>query len=122
MNKFYFIVFFCIFSLSSGKAQEVYFFREGTNSNFYDQAIVNVNDLNGSTFEHTWPPGGSETKWNDKVPCSDIAYKGSTSLKFNYTSAENGNWQVRIHRNDWGTADISNLDSLSFYVYSAPYR
>ena len=118
MNKFYFIVFFCIFSLSSGKAQEVYFFREGTNSNFYDQAIVNVNDLNGSTFEHTWPPGGSETKWNDKVPCSDIAYKGSTSLKFNYTSAENGNWIVRIHRSDWGTADISNLDSLSFYVYS----
>ncbi len=102
----------------NGFAQEVYFFTEGTNDNFYDQGIVNVAELNGSTFEHTWPPGGSETKWNDKVPCSSTAYKGTTSLKFNYTSAEAGEWNVRIHKNDWSATDISGMDSLSFYIYS----
>jgi len=99
-------------------AQEIYFFEDGTNNNFYDQGILDVNNLGQSTFEHTYPPGGSPTQWNDKVPCSTNAFKGTTSLKFNYTSSENGNWKVRIHRNDWSTANIEGLDSLSFYIYS----
>lgn len=107
-----------IFVAITGLAQEVIFFDEGTNSNFYDQGIVDVNNLGASTFEHTYPPGGSPTKWNDKVPCSTTAYKGSTSLKFNYKSSANGNWMVRIHRKDWSTADISGLDSISFFIYS----
>ncbi len=111
------VIFLMFMSLLSG-AQEIHFFSEGTDNNFYDQGIVNVNGLNGSTFEHTYPPGGSPTKWNDKVPCSTTAYKGETSLKFNYTSAENGNWQVRIHRNDWSATDISNMDSISFFIFS----
>lgn len=112
------ITFLMTLILFSGYAQEVVFFTEGTNNDFYDQGIVNVNELGESTFEHTYPPGGSPTKWNDKVPCSSTAYKGATSLKFNYTSSENGNWLIRIHRNDWSSADISGLDSLSFFIYS----
>jgi hypothetical protein len=100
------------------EGQEVIFFDEGTDNNFYDQGIVNVNDLGESTFEHTYPPSGSPTQWNDKVPCSTNAYKGSNSLKFNYFSSESGNWLVRIHRKSWELANISQLDSIRFYIYS----
>lgn len=97
-------------------AQEVTFFTEGTNSTFYDQGIVDVANLGESTFEHTYPPGGPQ--WNDKVPCSTLAHKGSSSLKFNYASSVNGNWKVTIYRNDWSLANISAMDSLSFYLYT----
>jgi len=98
-------------------AQEVWFFSEGTDLTFYDQGIVDVNNLGESTFEYTHPPGGPQ--WNDKIPCSTDAYSGSSSLKFNYSSSENGNWKVKIFRNDWGTADLTGLDTLSFFLYSA---
>ncbi|WP_346855717.1 glucoamylase family protein [uncultured Draconibacterium sp.] len=118
MTKYFIIPAILFFLVSFGNAQEVYFFDEGTDANFYDQGIVDVNNLGGSSFEHTYPPGGSPSLWNDKVPCSAIAFKGNTSLKFNYVSAENGNWKVNIHRKSWAAADISTLDSLSFYIYS----
>lgn len=100
----------------TGNSQEVYFFSEGTDQTYYDQGIVNVANLGASTFEYTHPPGLPQ--YNDKVPCSTTAYKGSTSLKFNYSSAAAGNWKVSINRSGWTTASISGLDSLSFYVYS----
>lgn len=98
------------------KSQEVVFFTDGTNNTFYDQGIVDVNNLGASTFEYTHPPGGPQ--WNDKIPCSSTAYKGSSSLKFNYTSSSLGNWRVNIYRSDWTTVNLTGLDSLSFYVYS----
>jgi hypothetical protein len=97
-------------------AQEVFFFTEGTDVTFYDQGLVDVNGLGESVFEYTYPPGSPQ--YNDKVPCSTTAYEGATSLKFNYTSAENGNWRATIYRKGWTVTDISNLDSISFYVFS----
>ncbi|MBT3384520.1 MAG: T9SS type A sorting domain-containing protein [Prolixibacteraceae bacterium] len=116
----YFAVFIILFVIISTTtyAQEVYFFDEGTDNNFYDQGIVEVNNLGQSTFEHTYPPGGSPSQWNDKVPCSTNAFKGANSLKFSYKSSVNGNWKVRIHRKGWESASVVGLDSLSFYVYS----
>lgn len=112
-----FLVFGIILLLSvTGRSQEVFFFTEGTDNTFYDQGIVNKSSLGESSFEFTHPPGLPQ--YNDKMPCSTTAYKGSTSLKFNYTSAENGNWRVTIYRSDWSTADISGLDSLSFFIFS----
>ncbi len=105
-----------IILIHTGVAQEVYFFSEGTDETYYDQGIVDVNNLGESTFAYTHPPGGPQ--WNDKVPCSTFAFKGTTSLKFSYTSSENGNWKVSIYRNDWSTADLTPTDSLSFYLYS----
>lgn len=99
-----------------GRSQEVSFFTEGTASSYYDQGVVDLNSLGESTFEHTYPPGAPQ--YNDKVPCSTTAFKGTTSLKFNYTSAENGNWRASIYRAGWVTADLSGLDSLSFYVFT----
>ena len=96
--------------------QHVYFFTAGTTTEHYDQGIVNVNGLGESTFEHTHPPGAPQ--YNDKVPCSTNAFNGSTSLKFNYFSSENGNWKASIYRNDWSAADLTNTDSISFYLYS----
>jgi hypothetical protein len=110
------IVFFLILSLAC-KAQEVWFFSEGTDNTYYDQGIVDIGNLGSSLFEHTFPPGLPQ--YNDKIPCSNIAYKGSTSLKFNYTSALNGNWKASIFRNGWTPVDLSGMDSLSFWVYSA---
>lgn len=100
----------------SGSAQEVYFFTEGTNNSFYDQGIVDLSNMGGSFFETTHPPGFPQ--YNDKVPCSTTAYSGNTSLKFNYTSTSNGNWRVIIYRNDWSPANISAMDTLSFFVYA----
>ena len=107
------IAFFLALNVS---AQEVYFFSEASDANFYDQGIVDVANLGESVFEYTHPPGGPQ--YNDKIPASDIAYVGTTSLKFNYTSAANGNWRATIYRNDWSSVDISDMDSLSFYMYS----
>ncbi len=92
-------------------------FSEGTDQNYYDQGIVDVANLGASLFEHTSPPGYPQ--YNDKVPCSTTAFKGSTSLKFNYTSAVDGNWKATIFRSGWTTADVSGMDSLSLYVYPA---
>ncbi len=97
-------------------AQEVIFFSEGTGQNYYDQSIVDLANLGESYFEHTSPPGLPQ--YNDKVPCSTLAYKGSTSLKFNYTSSPDGNWKVSIHRADWTRVDITAMDSISFYVFA----
>ena len=99
-----------------GGAQEVYFFTEGTNNTFYDQGIVDLSNMGGSFFETTHPPGLPQ--YNDKVPCSTTAFRGSTSLKFNYTSAANGNWRVTIYSADWSSANISGMDSIAFFVYS----
>jgi hypothetical protein len=98
------------------RAQEVSFFTNGTDDTFYDQGIVNTGSMGDSYFEVTHPPGLPQ--YNDKVPCSTTAYKESTSLKFNYTSSPDGNWRATIYRSDWSTADISGMDSLSFFVYS----
>ena len=98
------------------QAQEVYFFNEGTDNTYYDQGIVDVNNLGASSFEYTHPPGGPQ--WNDKVPCTSSAFKGANALKFNYTSAAGGNWRVSIYRKNWETADVSTMDSLSFYIFS----
>ncbi len=114
--KWFLILGFTLLFSATGKSQEVFFFTEGTNNSFYDQGVVDKSNLGESTFEFTYPPGLPQ--YNDKMPCSTKAYKGSSSLKFNYTSAENGNWRVTIYRSDWSTADISALDSLAFFVFS----
>ena len=97
-------------------AQEVFFFREGTDNTYYDQGIVNTANQGESLFEVTHPPGLPQ--YNDKIPCSSSAFTGTSSLKFNYTSASTGNWQVTIYRSDWSVADLTPMDSLSFYLYS----
>jgi hypothetical protein len=108
-------LFSAVLSLTS-ESQEIWFFSEGTDQNYYDQGIVDVASLGASLFEHTSPPGFPQ--YNDKVPCLSTAFKGLTSLKFNYTSSAAGNWKASIFRSGWTTADISGLDSISFYVYS----
>jgi hypothetical protein len=115
-GKALFLAAFFYRSVFMIQAQEVWFFTEGTNENFYDQGIVDVANLGESAFEHTYPPGLPQ--YNDKVPCSTSSYKGSTALRFTYTSAPAGNWKVSIFRNDWSSADISGMDSLSFWAYS----
>ncbi len=109
----------CLAGIVGLHAQEAWFFTEGTDLTFYDQGIVAVADLGESYFEYTFPPGGNENKWNDKIPCSTTAYRGSTSLKFNYSSSDNGNWRVRVFRSDWSSVDLTELDTLAFFIYSA---
>ena len=101
----------------SGRGQETVFFSEGTTSTFYDQGIVDVANLGGSYIECTYHPANPQAA--DKLPCSTLAYKGSTSLKFNYRSAENGNWKATVYRNDWAAVSLSSMDSLSMFVFSS---
>jgi hypothetical protein len=114
--KWFLILGITLLFSATGRSQEVFFFTEGTDNTFYDQGVVNKSNLGESTFEFTHPPGLPQ--YNDKMPCSTTAYKGSTSLKFSYTSAEDGNWRVTIYRSDWSTANISAMDSLAFFVFS----
>ncbi len=114
-KKSFLFIFLVLLPLSA-HTQELFFFTEGTDATYYDQGLVNVGSLNGSSFEHTYPPGFPE--FNDKVPCSTMAFEGSTSLKFNYISASSGNWQASINRPGWAVADLTGLDSVSFYLYS----
>ena len=108
------IIIIGLLSSFLAKAQVV-FFDEGTTSSYYDQGIVDINNLGNSQFEHTYPPGNPQ--WNDKIPCVTSSYKGSTALKFNYTSSSDGNWKVTVYKKSWSTADITSSDSLSFYLY-----
>ncbi len=114
--KSHLLVTLMVLVFNVGYTQEVFFFSEATDTTFYDQGIVDVGNLEESSFEHTHPPGSPQ--YNDKVPASTAAYIGATSLKFNYTSAENGNWKATIYRNDWSAVDVTQLDSVSFYIYS----
>lgn len=116
MKESLLIVWLLILSLTLN-AQEIWFFSEGTDQNYYDQGIVDVASLGTSLFEHTYPPGYPQ--YNDKVPCSVTAFRGTTSLRFNYTSSSTGNWRVSIFRPGWSSADITGLDSISFFAWSA---
>ena len=97
------------------RGQEVSFFSEGTTTSYYDQGLVDKSNLGSSSFEYTYPPQAPQ--FNDKVPCSPFAWKGFSSLKFNYTSSSEGNWKVTIFRNDWSNEDISVMDTLVFHLY-----
>ncbi len=114
-NLIQLFTFFLIIS-NTAIAQDIYFFSEGTDNTFYDQGIVDVNNLGETTFEYTHPPNGEQ--WNDKLPCSTTAYNGATSLKFSYTSSANGNWMVKVFRNDWSAVNLTSYDKISFYIYS----
>lgn len=116
MIKKYFIIIFALLVSPKVHTQEVYFFSNGTTTSYYDQGIVDKTSLGESTFEFAYPPGLPQ--YNDKIPCSAIAYKGNSSLKFNYFSSANGNWKVSIYRNDWSAANLTNADSISFYLFS----
>ena len=116
MKRGFLLIMLWTLLVIGGKAQEIWIFSEGTDQNYYDQGIVDVANLGGSLFEYTSPPGYPQ--YNDKVPCSTTAFKGSTSLKFNYTSASGGNWKATIFRSGWTTADITGLDSISLFAYS----
>ena len=116
MKRGFLLIMFMMLLILDGEAQEIWIFSEGTDQNYYDQGIVDVANLGSSSFEHTSPPGYPQ--YNDKVPCSTTAFKGSTSLKFNYTSASGGNWKASIFRSGWTNADITGMDSISFFAYS----
>ena len=114
MMRILLLIIVLVSSLTT-KAQVV-FFDDGTTTSYYDQGIVDVDNLGNSLFEHTYPPGNPQ--WNDKVPCVTDSYKGSSALKFNYTSSSDGNWKVTVYRKSWSLADITSSDSISFYIYS----
>lgn len=111
-------ILFFVLILFAAKSwgQEVGFFSEGTGATYYDQGVVDKSALGQSSFEYTYPP--NYPQYNDKVPCSNKAFKGSTSLKFNYRSSDQGAWKVTIYRSSWASADLSALDSIAFYMYS----
>ncbi len=117
MKRGFLLIMLLMLLAPDGKAQEVWIFSEGTDQNYYDQGIVDVANLGGSLFEHTSPPGYPQ--YNDKVPCSTTAFIGSTSLRFNYTSSVSGDWKATIFRSGWTSANVSGMDSIAFYAYSA---
>lgn len=106
-----------LFLTLPGKGQEVLFFSEGTTTAFYDQGLVDKGNLGSGYFETTSPP--SAPQYNDKVPCTTNAWKGKSALKFNYTSAPDGQWKVSVFRSNWEAADISQMDTLVFHLYSS---
>ncbi|MBI9061778.1 MAG: T9SS type A sorting domain-containing protein [Marinilabiliaceae bacterium] len=116
MKRNLFIICVCLVSTLTF-AQDQVFFTEGTDVTFYDQGIVDVANLGSSTFEHAAPPCCPE--YNDKIPCSTMAYSGGSSLKFHYASVgSTGAWKATVFRNDWADIDITANNYLTFYLYS----
>lgn len=115
INRIFITLLLCFF-INTIKAQVVHFFQDGTDDLYYDQGIVDEDNIGDSKFESTHVTGLPQ--FGNKIPCSTTRYMGNTSLRFTYTSAANGQWRALVLRNDWAAINISTMDSLSFYIYS----
>ena len=91
--------------------QVVTFFDESSNEGYYDTGLAFISG--GSSFTRSGPTG-------DKIPVvSTEQYRGDDALSFTWTSQPGGNWDALVIAPGFPFLDISSLDSLSFWVYTA---
>ncbi len=92
------------------QGQIVTFFDESSDDGYYDTGLAFTSGA--STFSSSGPTG-------DKIPViSDQAYRGEDALSFNWNSQPGGNWDALVIAPGFPFLDISQSDSLSFWVFS----
>ncbi|MDX1943745.1 MAG: glucoamylase family protein [Saprospiraceae bacterium] len=101
---------FLLFSVMLVQSQSVYFFRDSDKPGYYDSGLAFKTAP--STIEQTGPSG-------DKIPtASDIVFQGENSLKLRWTSQPSGNWDFLVIAPGFPFQNISQTDTLAFWVYS----
>ncbi len=100
---------FALYCLSLS-AQSVYFFRDSDKPNYYDSGLAFKTAP--SFIEQVGPSG-------DKIPTeSNIVLEGSNSLKIKWNSKPSGNWDALVIAPGFPFQNITQTDTLAFWVYS----
>ncbi|MDP5170746.1 MAG: T9SS type A sorting domain-containing protein [Bacteroidia bacterium] len=105
-----FILIGLLFVPSDLPAQVVTFFADSPDSEYYDTGLAFLSG--SSTFTRTGPSG-------DKIPVTANSYRGKNALSFTWNSKPGGNWDALVIAPGFPFLDITQSDSLSFWVYSA---
>jgi hypothetical protein len=101
-------LFFCSFNAYS---QTYLFFQDSPDSGYYEFSWLWVNtpselELAGAD-EHRFP-----------VETETEPQQGINSLRLSWKSMQGGNWQAIAAGIDWSAQDISDTDTLMFFVYA----
>lgn len=108
MNK---ILFFAVYIVSASFlfGQDYLFFEDNGSTSYYDPSWGFAN-----------APSELELINTNKFPVeTTIKYTGKNSLRLKWKSAAGGDWALAVADNGWTLKDITQKDSLVFYVYSA---
>lgn len=90
-------------------SQEVYFFSDSNNPGYYDTGLA---FKSGTSFlEQTGSSG-------DKLPTDGTAFQGRNSLRLRWNSRSGGDWSAIVIAPGFPFQDISNTDTLAFWVYA----
>jgi hypothetical protein len=90
-------------------SQEVYFFSDSNNPGYYDTGLA---FKSGTSFlEQTGSSG-------DKLPTDGTAFQGRNSLRLRWNSRSGGDWSALVIAPGFPFQDISNTDTLAFWVYA----
>lgn len=104
------LLFLLILSSVTLQGQVVTFFDESSDNTYYDTGLAFLSGP--STFVRNGPSG-------DKIPVSNTnAYRGDHSLSFSWNSKVGGNWDALVIAPGFPFLDLTNADSLSFWVFS----
>ncbi len=88
------------------------FFTDSNNDSYYDTGLAFFTPP--SSIEQSGPAG-----FMDKIPVSTTFKKnGANSLKISWTSNPSGDWSALAIAPGWIFQDISQLDTLSFWLFS----
>ncbi len=95
---------------SVANSQVVTFFDDSSQEGYYDTGLAFISG--NSTFIRTGPSG-------DKIPTvSNEVYRGDNALSLTWNSRPGGNWDALIIAPGFPFLDISQSDTLSFWVFA----
>ena len=114
LNKFIFIGIILAVNLCSEalNAQTYLYFQDSPSSSLYDYSWMEL------TAPSILERMGADLR---RFPVESIipAYQGVNSLRLKWTSREGGGWFAIAAGSNWTEKDISNADTLMFWLYSA---
>jgi len=107
--KRYIQILTALFLLNIGlSAQNYVFFNDSPNNTYYETSWGF--NAGGSTLELI---NGS------KFPVdATIKYSGTNSLRLKWKSVTGGDWGIAVAGQNWVARDVTQMDSIAFYVYS----
>ncbi|MCB0841796.1 MAG: T9SS type A sorting domain-containing protein [Bacteroidetes bacterium] len=106
-----FLLFIFLLSGTIAFPQAAYFFRDSESPGYYDTGLAFKSGA--STIDQAGPSG-------DKIPVESgqKVFQGDHSLRLTWNSKSGGDWLALVIAPGWPFQDISQMDTLSFWVYS----
>ncbi|MEM7368237.1 MAG: glucoamylase family protein [Bacteroidota bacterium] len=100
-----------LLSYSGSLAQAAYFFQDSNTSGYYDSGLAFHSGQ--SDVEQAGPSG-------DKIPTvsGQNVFQGDNSLRIRWTSKPGGDWLALVIAPGFPFQDLSQMDTISFWVYS----